>query len=34
LKIASGRGALAGTRCGHLNCNDEKTEGSVGVEGL
>jgi hypothetical protein len=35
LKIASsGRGVLAGTRCTHLNCNDKKTEGSIGVEGL
>jgi hypothetical protein len=35
LKIASsGRGALVGMRCAHLNCNDKKTEGSVDVEGL
>jgi hypothetical protein len=29
---SSGRGALAGTRCAHLNCNDEKTEDSVSVK--
>jgi hypothetical protein len=35
LKIASSRsGALAGTRCAHLSCNDKKTEGSFGVGGL
>jgi hypothetical protein len=32
--ISSGRGALAGTRCAHLNCNDKKMKGSVGAEGL
>jgi hypothetical protein len=33
LKIASsGRGALAGTRWAHLNCNDKKVEGLAGVE--
>jgi hypothetical protein len=35
LKItSSGRGALAGMRWTHLNCNDKKMEGSAGVEGL
>jgi hypothetical protein len=35
LKIASsGRGALAGTRWVHFNCNDEKAEKSTEVEGL
>jgi hypothetical protein len=35
LKIASsGRGALAGTRCAHFNCNDKKAEKSFGAEGL
>jgi hypothetical protein len=34
LKISSsGRGALAGTRWEHFNCNDKKAEKSVGVEG-
>jgi hypothetical protein len=33
LKIASsGRGALAGTRCAHLNCKNKETEGSVGIK--
>jgi hypothetical protein len=35
LKIASsGRGALTGTRCAHLNSSNKKAEESVGVEGL
>jgi hypothetical protein len=35
LKISSsGRGALARTRCAHLNYNDKKTKGLVRVEGL
>jgi hypothetical protein len=35
LKIASsGRGALAGTRCAHFNCNNKKAEKSVRVKGL
>jgi hypothetical protein len=35
LKIdSSGRGALAETRCAHLNCNNKKIEESVGGEGL
>jgi hypothetical protein len=35
LKIASsGRGALAGTRWVHLNCNDKKAKKSARVEGL
>jgi hypothetical protein len=33
LKISfSGRGALAGTRWAHLNCNNKRTKGSAGVE--
>jgi hypothetical protein len=35
LKITSSRrGALARTRCSHLNCNDKKADESVGAEGL